>query len=83
MEPKPSIARIVIYVPHPSRVEAIANATEVPAIISHVFEPKPEQEDLGIVNLHVFTNGAGVTFVQGVWYDKEKKPGTWHWPERK
>lgn len=79
----PSIGRIVHYVLGPPNTPE-----HRPAIIVHVWGPSDPHSS---VQLQVFTDGNGdrhndrlpnVVWVTSVTHDqKDKKAGTWHWPE--
>lgn len=82
-----TIGRIVHYVMPDGK-------TIRPAITVRVWSPNPDGN--GCSNLQVFTdgsndgqpNGDGTSTVENVlWrtsvcFDRDKKPGTWHWPAR-
>ncbi len=77
---RPSIGRIVIYVPLP---EDEFEATEYPAIIVKTCDNGKDE-----LNLSVFTdvsNHLGNTHVHvaiDVPFSDENEAGTWHWPPR-
>ncbi|WP_080058282.1 hypothetical protein [Spirosoma aerolatum] len=73
---KPTIGRIVHYVPFEKSIEANNYVKEVPAIVTNVFG------EGALVNMKVFTDGIYDTWRTSVHYSEGKEPGTWHWPER-
>ncbi|WP_080058991.1 hypothetical protein [Spirosoma aerolatum] len=75
-EVKPTIGRIVHYVPFENSIEASNHAKEVPAIVVAAWG------EGALVNLKVFTDGIYDTWRPSTRYSEEKEPGTWHWPER-
>jgi hypothetical protein len=89
---KPAVGRVVHYVAFgspggkfPSGLCRSAQITEVYAVgDSHpeggTFTVGP---DGFITDVGLFVaNPTGQYFARGIPYDAEKKPGTWHWPER-
>ncbi len=77
---KPSIGRIVMYVPEPGSYESYNSATLVPAIVLRPVEETCYDNDE--VNLKVFVDGPETTWHTAVPYDPDKSPRSWHWPER-
>lgn len=89
---RPSVGRIVHYVAYgtpggefPARVCRAAVITEVGSD-DHYDGPMVSREDrkggvVMLVGLCVL-NPTGQYFNRGVPYSEEKRPGTWHWPER-
>ena len=73
---KPTIGRIVHYVPEENSPEASNYAKEVPAIVVAVWG------EGALVNLKVFTDGPTDTWVPSAHYSESKESRTWHWPER-
>ena len=80
---KPTIGRIVHYACQRNGV-----LVDRPAIIVHVWNP---DEFDGSVQLQVFNYDDGgrandglpnVTWETSVPYSEERRPHTWHWPER-
>lgn len=83
---KPTVGRVVHYVAYgtpggefPAGVCRAALVTEVDThtIIGHEFGPD-ETPSCGLF----VANPTGCFFNQHVPYDAEKRPGSWHWPER-
>jgi hypothetical protein len=88
MEQKPAVGRIVHYVAYgtpggefPAGVCRAAVVTEVgtliPGQVVHLGEDGT-QTDIGVCVM----NPTGLFFNRGIPYDANRKPGTWHWPER-
>jgi hypothetical protein len=81
----PSVGRVVHYVAYGTPGGEFPAGVCRAAIVTEVGIPLPlasTQPDLdhriGICVL----NPTGLFFNRGIPYDAEKKPGTWHWPER-
>jgi hypothetical protein len=81
---KPSVGRIVHYVAYgtpggefPAGVCRAAVVTEVGIPLGNPNVPDPD----GRVGVCVM-NPSGLFFNQGIPYSEEKRPGSWHWPER-
>lgn len=72
---KPSVGRIVHFVPQPGSPAAHNGASVVPAIIVRVWS-----DDM--VNLKVFADGPEDVWAGSVTYNEENKEYSWHWPER-
>lgn len=74
-EVRPTVGRTVHYVA-PAGICRAAVITEigVPLSEGHL----DERQHVGLCVL----NPTGQFFNRGVPYDPDKKPGTWHWPER-
>lgn len=75
-EQLPSVGRVVHYVAYgtpggefPAGVCRAAIVTELDAT---------SQSIVGVCVL----NPSGLFFNRGILFDPDKKPGTWHWPER-
>ena len=80
-EQKPSVGRIVMFVPKEDDVHAKHNGAEIlPAVVVRTWEHTSYENDE--INLKVFTDGLNDVWRTSVPYDSEKSPGTWHWPER-
>lgn len=80
-EQKPSVGRIVMFVPNEDDQETRHNQAEIlPAVVVRTWEDTSYENDE--VNLKVLTDGPADTWRTSVPYNSEKKPGTWHWPER-
>lgn len=77
---KPSIGRIVVYVPEEISVESSNGAKEVPAIIARTWEDTGYQNDE--CNLRVLCDGREVTWQTSVPYSEGGEPRTWHWPAK-
>lgn len=81
-EQRPSIGRIVAYVPQEHDYQAKSNgAKEVPAIIVRTWEENDNYQN-DEVNLRVFTDGEETLWRTSVPYDADGAPGTWHWPTK-
>ncbi len=74
MTKKPTIGRIVMYVPTEKEKEKWNGADLLPAIIVRVWNP-------GMVNLKVVTDAPADEWLTSVELSSEKKPRSWHWPE--
>jgi hypothetical protein len=83
---KPSVGRIVHYVAYgtpggefPAGVCRAAVITE-----DRGLRGNPGEVDVDLVHCVSLCvlNPSGQFFNQGVPYDAEKSPGSWHWPER-
>lgn len=70
---KPSINRLVHYVSHGSPDGRYASVCRA-AIMTQV-------DDTGNAVGLMVMNPTGVFFNECVEYDKDRGPGTWHWPE--
>jgi hypothetical protein len=77
---KPTVGRVVMFVPEPLSKEAYNFAGVVPAIIVRTWENTTYENDE--VNLKIFCDGPETTWKTSVPYDPDKKPHSWHWPER-
>lgn len=87
---KPSVGRIVHYVAYgtpggefPAGSCRAAVITEVPTL-KMGGDSDLVVDDAGIVTTVSICvlNPTGLFFNRGIQYDPDKKPGTWHWPER-
>ena len=92
---KPTPGRIILYVLNQDDVctiNARRNAASlnedrrgndvtagdiVPAVVVRVWNA-----ETGYLNAHAFLDGCDSHWLCSRSYDAEKKPGTWHWPER-
>ena len=84
MEQLPSVGRIVHYVAYgtpggefPAGVCRAAIITEVGIRLGDPAQLDPDHR-IGLCAV----NPSGLFFNQGIRYDADKAPGTWHWPER-
>lgn len=93
MMDKPSVGRVVHYVAYgtpkgefPSGVCRAAMITEI-ASVDDSYGSAPngivvdESGNVTTIGICV-VNPTGLFFNRGIQYNAEKKPGTWHWPER-
>lgn len=84
MEQKPSVARTVHYVAYGTPGGEFPSGVCRAAIITEVDDVTDEdsccfgKDSVGLCVL----NPSGFFFNRHVHYDADKKPGTWHWPER-
>lgn len=77
---KPSIGRIVRFVPSESDDESRNNGAKLlPAVIVRTWEDTSYENDE--LNLKVLTDGAVDTWRTSVPYSAEMKPYSWHWPQ--
>ena len=76
LEPKvkPTIGRIVHFVPQANSIESSNYVKEVPAIITNVFG------NGALVNLKVFTDGIYDTWKTSVKYSETEEENSWLWP---
>ena len=88
MEQKPSVGRVVHYVAYGTPGGEFPAGVCRAAIITEVGPMEYPGEDPSADNVAVQTaslcvlNPAGQFFNRNVPYDEQRKPGTWHWPER-
>ena len=81
-EKKPSVGRIVMYVPPEGDVPERHNGAEIlPAIVVRTWPDSSYQNDE--INLKVFTDGDSDTWRTSVPHSSDKEPNSWHWPEIK
>lgn len=83
MEQKPSVGRIVHFVP-PQECTAPATLAFYPAIITQVNEKPPVGIRMEpIVTCELATFGPNSLYFQhGIPFSEEPKPGHWNWPPR-
>ena len=79
-EKKPSIGRIVMYVPVENSKESNNGATIVPAIVVRTWEEGTNYVN-NECNIRVFNDGPDSTWLTSVPHSSDKEAGTWHWPE--
>jgi hypothetical protein len=72
----PTVGRIVHYVAYGTPGGEFPAGVCRAAIVTEL-----DKTSASIIGICV-TNPTGLFFNHGILYDPDKKPGTWHWPER-
>jgi hypothetical protein len=84
---KPSVSRMVHYVAYGTPGGEFPQGKHRAAVITEINDAAIAEgaqfpfDGAGRVSLCIL-NPTGMFFTQGVPYDSEARPGTWHWPER-
>lgn len=78
---KPTVGRIVRYVPETGSPEAHNSAPVTAAVVVRTW-PEISGYKNDEVNLKVLTDGPQDTWKTSVPYSEYKEPRTWHWPPR-
>lgn len=80
MEPKPSVGRVVHYVAYGTPGGEFPSGVCRAAVVTDVDRPPADHlvEPVGLCVL----NPSGLFFNLHVPHDEQKRPGSWHWPER-
>lgn len=78
----PSVGRIVHYVAYGTPGGEYAAGAHRAAIVTDVVSAIDQESGDAVCSLCVM-NPTGLFFNTGIYADQiDKKPGTWHWPER-
>jgi hypothetical protein len=81
-EQRPSVGRAVHYVAYGTPGGEFPAGVCRAATVTEVYNDSPITGEVREKVSVCVMNPTGLFFNQGIPYDPQKAPGTWHWPER-